>query len=302
MKKLIFSLATCSLVAFGASKTVVIPDIPNPPTKYPDGVLGEYVKLGEEIISKTNTHPLSKDLVGNSLTCKNCHINNGKTKNLGTFIGTSTSFPAFSSREKTVQTLEDRINNCFMRSMNGIRPVNGTKVSLAMASYVAWLSQGLPQKMNPKRPVTPYYTNLWPIKDAVPLIKKATNENYKRGKSLYDQKCAACHQKNGQGLGTAFPPLWGDKSYNSGAGMSKLNKMTTWIMYNMPQGQEGTLSLKDAVDITIYVDSHERPSFDLQKHLPKNIGHYNSEVLKEYHDVKSNFKAFGLDLATIKGK
>lgn len=301
MKKIFLFLAILSVASFGAS-TVTVPDIPNPPTKYPDGKLGEYVKLGEQIILHTNTHPLSKDLVGNTLTCKNCHLKGGKTKMLGTFIGTSTSFPAYSNREKTVQTLEDRINNCFMRSMNGIRPVNGTKLSLAMASYVAWLSNGLPQKMNPKKPVTPYYTNLWVNKKTVPLIKKATHKNYLNGKKLYEQKCAMCHQKNGQGIPPAFPPLWGKNAYNTGAGMSKLDKMSTWIMYNMPQGAEGTLSLQEAVDITIYVDAQEHPDFDLQKHLPKDIGHYNSIVLKEFHNVKSNFKAFGLDLKTIVGK
>lgn len=302
MKHIILGLLACSIIAFGADKTVVIPDIPNPPTKYPEGVLGEYVKLGEEVINQTNTHPLSKDLVGNSLTCKNCHINSGKTKNLGTFIGTSTTFPAFSKRQGTIQTLEDRINNCFMRSLNGTRPINGTKLSLVMASYIAWLSEGLPQKMNSKNTVTPFYKDLWPIKEAAEIIKKATHKNYLNGKVLYEQKCAACHQKNGQGIGSVFPPLWGEQSYNSGAGMSKLDKMTTWVMYNMPQGQEGTLSLQEAVDITIYVDAQTRPAFDLKKHIPKNIGHYNSLIFDEFSDTKSNFKAFGLDLDTIKGK
>lgn len=44
------------------------------PIVYPDGELGKMVKLGEDIVNNTATHPLIKDLVGNSLTCKNCHL------------------------------------------------------------------------------------------------------------------------------------------------------------------------------------------------------------------------------------
>jgi cytochrome c oxidase subunit 2 len=32
-----------------------------------------------------------------------------------------------------------------------------------------------------------------------------------RGKELYDTKCAACHQVNGQGMPPAFPPLAGSQ-------------------------------------------------------------------------------------------
>jgi cytochrome c len=55
------------------------------------------------------------------------------------------------------------------------------------------------------------------------IQKKATHKNYLRGKKLFEQKCAMCHGKNGEG-NRMFPPLWGKNSYNAGAGMSKLNK------------------------------------------------------------------------------
>ncbi len=143
MKTLISVLILVS-VAFAS-------EIPDAPTKYPDGELGRMVKLGEDIILNTNTHPLTKDYVGNKLTCTNCHFNGGKDKTLGTFIGTAAAFPAYSKREKTVQTLQDRINNCFMRSMNGTRPIVDTEASIAMATYITWLSSGIPIEMNPKK-------------------------------------------------------------------------------------------------------------------------------------------------------
>lgn len=301
-KALMVLLSSTILLVASEQKTVVIPDIPDPPTQYPEGVLGEYVKLGEEIMNTTSTHPLSKDLVGNSLTCTSCHLNAGKTKNLGTFIGTSVVFPAYSKREKTIQTLEDRINNCFMRSMGGTRPLNGTKLSLAMAAYISWLSEGIPQKMNTKKPVNHYYANIWPSKETKKLVEAATHQNYLRGKKLYDEKCLVCHQANGEGIKDAFPPVWGTNSYNSGAGLAKPDNLAVWTMYNMPQGAEGTLNAQDAVDISIYIDAQERDDFDLKKHIPKNIGHYNSLVHEQTITTEKIFKSYGLDLKTIRGE
>jgi thiosulfate dehydrogenase len=284
------------------------------PKDYPAGEVGKMVKLGEEIMLKTDTHPLTKDMVGNKLNCASCHLkgNDGKpgtADGIGSFIGTAAIFPAFSKREKTVQTLQDRINNCFMRSMNGKRPIVDTTASVAMATYVTWLSQGIAMNMNEKAPVSEKNFKRWVSgqKKMAAIIKKATHKNYLNGQKLFGQKCASCHGTKGEGIAT-FPPLWGKNakgewlSYNTGAGMSKLNKGATWVQSNMPLGQGGTLSDQEAADIMLFVNAQERADFDLQKGLyPKEkMGYYNSKVLKEKHNVKSNFKAFGLDLEKIK--
>jgi len=290
-------------------------DIPAAPKSYPEGEVGRMVKLGEAIMNETNTHPLTKGLVGNKLQCKSCHLKGtdgkpGTAHGIGTFIGTATTFPAYSKREKTVQTLQDRINNCFMRSMNGKRPVIDTEASIAMATYITWLSQGLPMKMDTKRPCSPYNSERWAknAKKFAQIQKKATHANYLNGKKIFETKCASCHGKNGAGMGT-FPPLWGKDAqgkwlaYNTGAGMSKLNKGAAWVQSNMPLGQGGTLSDQEAADVMLYVDAQPRADFDLAKGLlPKcEMGYYNSKVLKEHHSVRSNFKQFGLDIDAIRG-
>jgi len=290
-------------------------EIPKAPKTYPEGELGRIVKLGEAILNQTDTHPLTKDLVGNKLQCKSCHLKGsdgkpGSDKGIGTFIGTATAFPAYSKREKTVQTLQDRINNCFMRSLNGKRPIIDTEASIAMAAYITWLSQKLPMQMNSKRPCSPYTSERWASnqKKFAALLRKATHANYLNGKKLFEAKCASCHGKDGAGMGT-FPPLWGKGkdgkwlSYNTGAGLSKLNKGAAWIQSNMPRGQGGTLSDQEAADIILYVDAQPRADFDLKAHLlPKEqMGYYNSKVLDEHHSVRSNFKAFGLDVDRIRG-
>ena len=285
------------------------------PKAYPEGEVGKMVKLGEDIALHTNTHPLTKDFVGNKLNCANCHLKGvdgkpGTAGSIASWLDTATGFPAWSKREKSVQTLQDRSNNCFMRSMNGKRLPQDSKASIAIAAYITWLAEGKTIKMDRKGPWGPTNAAIWPkgIKHFKPLFKKATHANYLNGKKLYGQKCASCHGANGQGIGN-FPPLWGKDakgnwlSYNTGAGMSKLPKGATWIQLKMPLGQGGTLSDADTVDITLYVDAQERADFDLQKALPpkEEMGVYNSNVLKEKHSVRSNFKALGLDIDTIRG-
>lgn len=281
--------------------SIMFAQVPDAPTVYPKGEVGKMVKLGEDIIMNTNTHPLTKEYVGNTLKCTSCHLDGGKAKSLGTFIGTAAAFPAYSKREKTVQTLQDRINNCFMRSMNGVRPIVDTEASIAMTTYITWLSSGATMKMNEKKPVNEHFTKVWPnTKELTPLIKKANHENYTNGMNLYNNKCSSCHGVDGQGIAT-FPPVWGSNSYNTGAGLSKLDKMTTWLKHNMPLGNPN-LTQQEAIDISIYVNAQERDAFDLNDHLlpREKMGHYNSKVFEEKHTVESNFKAFGLDLNEIK--
>ncbi len=308
MKRLL-KIAVIGIV--GASYVFATPA----PKTYPKGPVGEMVKLGEQIMLHTDTHPLTKDLVGNKLNCASCHLRGsdgkpGTADGISSFTGTATAFPAYSKREKSIQTLQDRINNCFMRSMNGKRPIIDSKASMAMYAYVTWLSTGMSMKMNEKAPLSPHNMKLWPksFKHFAKIQKKATHKNYVNGKKLFAQKCATCHGINGAGLGT-FPPLWGKNikgewlSYNTGAGMSKLNKGAAWVQSNMPLGQGGSLKNQEAADIVLYMNAQPRADFDLAKGLlPKSVmGYYNSNVLKETHSVRSNFKAMGLDIDKIRG-
>ncbi|MGM0518521.1 MAG: c-type cytochrome [Campylobacterota bacterium] len=301
MKKTILLVALTSSLVFAS--------LPDAPKEYPKGEIGKLVKIGEDIMNNTDTHPLTKDLVGNKLQCKSCHLQGddgrpGTAKGISSWIGTAAAFPAWSKREKTVQTLQDRSNNCFMRSMNGKRPIIDSKASVAMAAYITWLSEGMEIKMNEKGPWSDHNTKLYPkaVKKFKKIQKNATHENYLAGKEIYIKQCASCHGANGEGVAT-FPPLWGKGlSYNTGAGMSKLDKGAAWVKSNMPLGQGNSMSDQEVADVVLYMNAQERDSFDLQKRLlPKEeMGYYNSKVLEEKHTVESNFKALGLDLNEIK--
>jgi thiosulfate dehydrogenase len=91
------------------------------------------------------------------------------------------------------------------------------------------------------------------------------------GEILYAQKCSTCHGVNGAGTrspdgGYTFPPLWGDASYNIGAGMARTYTAASFIMHNMPQTAPNTLSEQEAIDIADYVTHQPRPEYARAKH------------------------------------
>lgn len=240
----------------------------DPTLLLPAGELGKVVQTGKKIVESTGEHPLSKQYVGNSLTCSSCHLDAGTDPRAATFLSIATAYPAWSPREKRVITLEDRVLNCFMRSMNGIRPPNGSEVSVAITTYITWLSQGEAMAMNPKAPLGPRHVR--PLKFDISLA------NSQRGALLYREKCADCHQDGGEG-GEDGPPVWGAKSYNDGAGLSRNDKLAAWLKVAMPLG-DPDLTEQEAADIAAFVNSHSRPKFVLEEHLPaaEKLGEYNS--------------------------
>jgi len=249
-----------------------VADAPATPTRsqgLPPGELGKVVALGKEIVDETGNHPLSKPFVRNALTCSSCHLDAGTTAQAATFLGVATVYPAWSPREKRVITLEDRVLNCFMRSMNGVRPPNGSEVSVAVTSYITWLSRGERIAMNPRAPLGP--------RRVPPLEIDVNHADAGRGEVLYADHCASCH--GDRGLGTdEGPPVWGDMSYNDGAGLSRIDKLAAWLKVAMPL-DDPFLTAREAVDIAAFVNSHPRPRFVLREHLPEpqRLGEYNAE-------------------------
>ena len=86
------------------------------------------------------------------------------------------------------------------------------------------------------------------------------------GADLYAQNCAACHGADGQGApgpaGTfVFPPLWGARSFNDGAGMARTSIAAAFVQTKMPMGSAGSLSDQDAYDIAAYFTAQPRPAF-----------------------------------------
>ena len=99
-----------------------------------------------------------------------------------------------------------------------------------------------------------------------------------KGKMVYINVCQSCHGNNGQGMLNlsgdeyAYPPLWGEHSYNDGAGMYRLSSLAGFAINDMPFNQAShqhpKLSTEEAWDVAAFINSQHRPHLDQGKDWP----------------------------------
>jgi len=199
-----------------------------------------------------NTQQLRGKYVFNDLNCKSCHMGDGRMNWSGPVWPATTTLPDFRGKNQHVNSVEERIAGCFSFSMNGTPPPYGSDDMLAMVAYHKWLATGAPV----------YETNIGG-RGFSHLGREKPELSYQRGKEVYLENCAVCHGENGQGQkkdGTVvFPPLWGDDSYNWGAGMTRIFTAASFIKNNMPLGKPGSLTDDEAWQVANFINSQERP-------------------------------------------
>jgi len=112
------------------------------PGTIPDGPVGDAIRLGERIL--THTAEAVPQYSGSALNCTSCHLDAGRKPYSSSWIGIWGVFPEYRSRNARVNIMEDRINDCFERSMNGrALPVDSAEMRGILA-YMQWLSRGVP--------------------------------------------------------------------------------------------------------------------------------------------------------------
>lgn len=264
-------LTTAPAMTAKASPAAWVP----PLTKdIPQGEAGDLIRYGALLLSDTYAQlgPEVKNekmrFSGSTLNCTSCHLENG-TKQLGLpWMGVSQAYPQYRGREDQVQGLEQRINGCFERSLNGkALPADGREMK-AMVAYMNWLSKDMPKGLAGLG--TPPYEG--PERKA----------DVKSGEQAYDRFCMSCHGKDGNGYQSmsagssgshVVPALWGAGSYNNGAGMNRLLTTAAFIQGNMPLGAAWNhpgITNQDAYDIAGYLSSRKRPQMSgLEKDYPK---------------------------------
>lgn len=219
----------------------------------------DQINYGKRLLNETRR--LLPQNTGASMNCNSCHVQEGKKPMGAPYINTVNTFPQFNPRANRVVSLEDRINGCFMRSMNG-KPLEKDSAEMkAMIAYMKWLAQDVPHGAKVQ------IENAWPIDTK--LVPDPV-----RGKGLYAAQCASCHGANGEGKkdragDIVFPPLWGDESFNIGAGLARTYKAAAFIRNSMPMGvnthgnwgEGDVLSDQDAVDVAEYFTHMPRPDF-----------------------------------------
>ncbi|KYG74777.1 thiosulfate dehydrogenase [Roseivirga ehrenbergii] len=221
------------------------------------------IRFGHELITKTPQYigPLSADekkrLAGNNLTCQNCHLEAGTKPGAGSFVGVFNRFPQFRGRENQIGSLEERINGCMQRSMNGDSLPETSLEMKAMIAYIKWLSEDVPEEK------VDIYKGF--VKVELPNVKA----DLLTGKSIYEKNCVTCHGADGQGVRLnenslyQYPPLWGNDTFNDGAGMHRVITAAEFIKGNMPYLQatwdNPVLSDEEAYHVAAYINSFDRP-------------------------------------------
>ena len=271
------SRLTCTLLAAGLLSPLAWAD--NAPAKISlidrpvpsldtlkDDAYGKLVRRGHELATRTFAHigPEVKNpkmrYAGNNLSCTSCHQDNATKPYAIPWVGAFASFPQYRAREDAVSTIEERVNGCMERSMSGKPLPLDSREMKAFVTYISFLSQGIP--------VGATVQGAGMVQSKMPNRRADTVA----GGAVYAAKCAVCHGADGQGVragkvgdaqGYTFPPLWGNDTFNNGAGMNRLIMATRFIKHNMPLGASHDapqLSDDEAYDVAAFMLSKPRPT------------------------------------------
>lgn len=211
----------------------------------PDDPETYYIQYGKELFDETAS--ALPENTGNELACASCHAD-GDVSTTISMVGVTHKYPGWRGRENTIFTLEDRINGCFKRSMNGKELDYDGEEMNAMMAYLQYVSED----------TTEEEADEWLGNEA---MEEVPEPDVDRGEELFEEKsCVNCHASDGSGRGmTSGPALWGDGSFNDGAGLNRLSDNAGFIKNYMPKFAPGTLTDQEAADLAAYILSHERP-------------------------------------------
>jgi thiosulfate dehydrogenase len=225
------------------------------------GPENDLIRYGKDLIVNTARH-IGKNAAdsamryaGNNLACQNCHLNAGLQPFAAPFSSTVATLPR--RVDDQVLTLTDRINGCMRRSMNGKDLPPDSREMQALIAYIKFVGKGTPEGVR------------LPGMGLLPLANPASPPDSRRGQEVYAQQCAKCHRDDGQGelrgspgVGYSIPPLWGEASFNAGAGMAKTAYAAAYIRANMPFGisyLDPVLTVQQAWDLAAFIVSKPHP-------------------------------------------
>jgi thiosulfate dehydrogenase len=265
------------------------------------------VIYGEELIANTAKYLGPNGSVAqitNGMNCQNCHLNAGRKKWGNNYGAVSANYPKFRDRSGSMESVFKRVSDCMERSLNGSALDSNAREMKAMIAYIKWVGHAVPKDSTPKGSG---------IKPPEYLERAASPE---KGLVVYAAKCQSCHGANGEGQMAAdaksytYPPLWGDHSYNTGAGLFRLSRFAGYVRDNMPFNQAShespALSDEESWDVAAFVNSRPRPAKDLSKDWPniskKPVDHPFGPYADGFTEQQHKFGPFKPIVATRTGK
>lgn len=232
----------------------------------------QLISYGRDLIAHTSFYlgPNGKvAAISNGMNCQNCHLDAGTKRWGNNYSAVFSTYPKFRERSGSIETIYKRVNDCLERSLNGKALDTSSREMQAIYSYIKWLGKEVPRGITP---AAAGLTNL-------PFLDRAADPA--QGKLIYAQHCQRCHGPEGQGLLNTdhsmyvYPPLWGDNSFNTGAGLYRITRLAGFIKENMPfdaPQRSRHLTDEEAWDVAAFINSQPRPVKDYKTDWPDISG------------------------------
>jgi thiosulfate dehydrogenase len=234
----------------------------------PVGKAGDMIRYGRELLTNTAKYFGPQGTVAqisNGMNCQNCHLDGGRKLFGNNYAVFTASYPRLSFRSGKITPASARISECFERSLNGRSPDTSGKEVRAMLTYMQWLGKGVKKGQKLYGGGSEKLTFMTRSADRV------------TGRIVFIAKCQSCHGPNGDGQLSAdkktyvYPPVWGEHSYNDGAGMYRIINLAGFVKNNMPFGASYPSSLmsdQEAWDVAAFINSQPRPHRDQHADWP----------------------------------
>lgn len=225
--------------------------VPPPIVEIPEDKQGDMVKLGRNIFVDTQRY--ARRYTGNGLSCASCHLSEGRKADAAPLWAAWGMYPMLGATPDALLTFEERVQNCFRLSLNGLGPPLDSPEMLALTTYAQWLSLGAPARAE------------LPGRGLARIAVVTADTTAAQGGGVYRQQCALCHGAEGQGTrrddgpGYQFPPLWGPDSFSRGSGLDDVPTAAAYIKGNMPLGRAYSLSDAEAYAVARYLHEQPRP-------------------------------------------
>jgi len=230
---------------------------------------GDLIRYGRSLIANTSDYFGPHGTIShsaNGMNCQNCHLDAGTKPWGNNYGGVFSTYPKFRERRGAVETVVQRVNDCFQRSLNGTEIDSNSHEMQAILAYIKWLGSSVAKGKKP------------PGSGIQQLAFLGRPADAEHGKLVYVANCQRCHGPDGQGTlrppdstKYLYPPLWGPHSYNTGAGLYRLSRLAGYVKNNMPFGtsyDSTVLSDEQAWDVAAYVNSQPRPKKFFKKDWP----------------------------------
>ncbi len=254
------------------------------------------VEYGKDLIAHTAKYlgPNGSVLkISNGMNCQNCHLQAGTAVFGNNYGSVASLYPKFRARSGGIENVYKRVNDCIERSLNGTAIDTNGKEMQAIAAYINFLGTNVEKGKKAEGSG---------LKDLAFLDRAADPSN---GQKIYVAKCQLCHQGNGEGVLNGdkteftYPALWGNSSFNDGAGLFRLSNFAKYIKYNMPQFvtfQNPQLTDEEAWDIAAFVISQKRPHLPVPKDWPdkskKPVDHPFGPYADKFSETQHKFGPF----------